>query len=173
MSRRLCLWIAHCPLLQGVPQTSGLRNGFLRLKPGATVGWHTTGQNEETLVILHGKGRAEIEGPAAMPVAEKMIAYIPPATRHNVKNTGTEPNTFTWSRPQPKNNSRAIGRGIRTNLLSHLRRKRDASSGYRIQENREFISFQALRRSRIGSFNSFRLRFSLRIFLTIFSGICS
>jgi mannose-6-phosphate isomerase-like protein (cupin superfamily) len=79
-----------CPLLKGMPQTAGLRSGFVRLKPGATVGWHSTGQNEETLVILHGKGEAQIEGAAAMPVAERMIAYIPLATRHNVKNTGTD-----------------------------------------------------------------------------------
>jgi mannose-6-phosphate isomerase-like protein (cupin superfamily) len=79
---------ADCPLLKGAPQTAGLRSGFVRLKPGDTVGWHTTGANEETLVILHGKGEAEIEGAAAMPITEKMIAYIPPETRHNVKNTG-------------------------------------------------------------------------------------
>ena len=79
-----------CTLLNGAPQTAGLRSGFVRLKPGASVGWHTTGQNEETLVILHGKGEAEIEGEASMSVGEKMIAYIPPATRHNVKNTGTD-----------------------------------------------------------------------------------
>ncbi len=80
-----------CPLLKGFPQTAGLRSGFVHLKTGETVGWHTTGQNEEVLVILHGKGEAEIEGAAAMPVAEKMIAYIPPATRHNVKNIGDVP----------------------------------------------------------------------------------
>jgi mannose-6-phosphate isomerase-like protein (cupin superfamily) len=80
---------SDCSLLKGAPQTAGLRSGYVRLKPGEAVGWHTTGQNEETLVILQGKGEAEIEGSAAMPIAEKMIAYIPPATRHNVKNTGT------------------------------------------------------------------------------------
>jgi mannose-6-phosphate isomerase-like protein (cupin superfamily) len=85
-----------CPLLKGFPQTAGLRSGFVRLKPGETVGWHTTGQNEETLVILHGQGEAEIEGAAAMPVAEKMIAYIPPATRHNVKNTGDGPLEYVY-----------------------------------------------------------------------------
>ncbi len=77
-----------CPLLKGMPQTAGLRSGYVQLKPGETVGWHSTNQNEETLVILHGKGEAEIDGAAAMPIAENMIAYIPPATRHNVKNTG-------------------------------------------------------------------------------------
>ena len=77
-----------CPLLTGLPQTGGMRSGFVRLKTGESVGWHTTGQNEETLVILHGKGEAEIEGESAMVVTETMIAYIPPGTRHNVKNTG-------------------------------------------------------------------------------------
>ncbi len=85
-----------CSLLKGFPQTAGLRSGFVRLKPGDTVGWHTTGQNEETLVILNGKGEAEIDGAAAMPIAEKMIAYIPPATRHNVKNTGDAPLEYVY-----------------------------------------------------------------------------
>lgn len=51
-----------CPLLQGAPQTAGIRSGFVRLKPGETVGWHTTGQNEESLVILRGEGEALIDG---------------------------------------------------------------------------------------------------------------
>lgn len=42
-----------CPLLMGTSQTVGDRSGFVRLKPGGSVGWHTTGQNEEALVILH------------------------------------------------------------------------------------------------------------------------
>lgn len=78
-----------CTLLSGAPVTSGLRSGFVRLRPGETVGWHTTGAHEEELVILRGKGEAEIEGRSGMPIREGMIAYIPPQTRHNVKNTGT------------------------------------------------------------------------------------
>jgi oxalate decarboxylase/phosphoglucose isomerase-like protein (cupin superfamily) len=31
-----------------------------------------------------------IEGAAGLPVAEHMVAYIPPASRHNVQNAGTE-----------------------------------------------------------------------------------
>jgi mannose-6-phosphate isomerase-like protein (cupin superfamily) len=85
-----------CPLLQGYPQTAGLRSGFVRLAPGSTVGWHTTGPNEETLVILHGSGEALIEGAPALPIAEKTIAYIPPATRHNVKNTGAAPLEYVY-----------------------------------------------------------------------------
>ena len=50
-----------CPLLNGSPQTSGMRSGFVRLQPGNSVGWHSTGQNEESLVILHGAGEAIVE----------------------------------------------------------------------------------------------------------------
>ena len=32
-----------CPLLKGKPQTSGMRGGSVKLKPGESVGWHTTG----------------------------------------------------------------------------------------------------------------------------------
>ena len=81
---------ADCPLLGGIPQTTGMRSGFVRLKPGATVGWHTTGKNEEALVILHGQGEALIEGHAKQPFAAPALVYIPPATRHNVANTGKE-----------------------------------------------------------------------------------
>ena len=49
--------LADCPLLQGVPQTAGMRGGLVHLQPGATAGWHTTGMNEEALVILQGQGR--------------------------------------------------------------------------------------------------------------------
>ena len=79
-----------CPLLKGAPQTTGMRSGFVRLKPGEKVGWHTTGNNEEALVILHGQGTAMIDGQAGNPFVAPAFVYISPATRHNVLNTGTE-----------------------------------------------------------------------------------
>jgi quercetin dioxygenase-like cupin family protein len=79
-----------CPLLKGAPQTTGMRSGFVRLKPGATVGWHTTGKHEESLVILHGQGEALIDGQAKQTFVAPAFAYIPPATRHNVLNTGSD-----------------------------------------------------------------------------------
>ncbi|HTR23119.1 MAG TPA: cupin domain-containing protein [Terriglobales bacterium] len=85
-----------CPLLKGAPQTSGMRGGSVKLKPGDSVGWHSTSANEEALVILHGSGVAKIEAHADVPLAEKMLAYIPPATRHNVTNTGTEVLEYVW-----------------------------------------------------------------------------
>jgi mannose-6-phosphate isomerase-like protein (cupin superfamily) len=79
-----------CPLLNGSPETTGMRSGFVRLAPGKTVGWHTTAQNEESLVILHGQGAVLVDGQANRAIAAPAFAYIPPATRHNVQNTGTE-----------------------------------------------------------------------------------
>jgi len=79
-----------CPLLHGLPQTAGMRSGFVRLKPGETVGWHSTGANEEALVILHGEGSALIEGQPSRSFAAPQLVYIPPVTRHNIQNTGRE-----------------------------------------------------------------------------------
>ena len=85
-----------CPLLRGAPQTSGMRAGSVKLKPGESVGWHSTSGNEEALVILRRSGVASIEGHADVPLTERMLAYIPPATRHNVTNTGTQVLEYVW-----------------------------------------------------------------------------
>jgi mannose-6-phosphate isomerase-like protein (cupin superfamily) len=79
-----------CPLLKGAPQTAGMRSGYVRLKPGETVGWHTTGKNEESLVILNGRGEARLQGLPARAFSAPALVYIPPAMRHNVANTGKE-----------------------------------------------------------------------------------
>jgi len=79
-----------CPLLNGAPQTAGMRSGFVRLRPGTSVGWHSTGSNEESLVILHGAGEALIDGQPNRKFTAQQLVYIPPATRHNVTNTGNE-----------------------------------------------------------------------------------
>jgi mannose-6-phosphate isomerase-like protein (cupin superfamily) len=80
---------SDCALLTGVPQTTGMRSGFVRLKPGEAVGWHTTAQNEEVLVILRGQGEAMIDGHPKLALSASRLAYIPPASRHNVTNTGS------------------------------------------------------------------------------------
>ena len=85
-----------CPLLQGIPQTAGMRSGFVRLKPGGSVGWHTTGQNEEALVVLRGRGEALLEGQPGRALEAPMLVYIPPATRHNVANTGDVPLEYVY-----------------------------------------------------------------------------
>jgi len=79
-----------CPLLTGVPQTAGMRSGFVRLVSGHTVGRHTTGSNEETLIILHGQGDALLDGDKRISFAAPATVYFPSSTFHNVVNTGKE-----------------------------------------------------------------------------------
>jgi quercetin dioxygenase-like cupin family protein len=85
-----------CVLLKGAPVTSGMRGGSVKLKPGESVGWHSTNQSEEALVIQRGSGKASIEGGADVALREGVLAYIPPATRHNVTNTGSELLEYVW-----------------------------------------------------------------------------
>ena len=85
-----------CPLLNGAPQTSGMRGGSVHLKPGESVGWHSTHSNEEALVILHGQGVAHLEGHPDLPLHEHTLAYIPKNTRHNVTNPGSEALEYVW-----------------------------------------------------------------------------
>jgi mannose-6-phosphate isomerase-like protein (cupin superfamily) len=73
-----------------------MRSGYVRLLTGTTVGWHTTGTNEESLVILQGQGDALIEGQANRSFTAPAVVYIPPATRHNIKNTGRLPLQYVY-----------------------------------------------------------------------------
>jgi quercetin dioxygenase-like cupin family protein len=84
------------PLLTGTPQTSGMRGSSVKPKQGESVGWHSTSSNEEALLILHGSGVVHIEGHPDVPLMEKMLAYIPPATKHNLTNTGTQVFEYVW-----------------------------------------------------------------------------
>ena len=79
-----------CTLLRGAPQTAGMRSGFVQLKPGESVGWHTTGQHEEAVVILRGQGAALFEGQPQRAFKAPGLVYVPPKTRHNMSNTGHE-----------------------------------------------------------------------------------
>jgi len=68
----------------------------VKLKPGESVGWHSTAGNEEALVILRGSGVANFEGHPDVALQENMLAYIPPGTRHNVTNSGTQILEYVW-----------------------------------------------------------------------------
>jgi len=81
---------SDCLLLKGAPQTTGMRSGFVRLKPGESVGAHSTEEHEEALVVLRGQGKAEVEGQNQVIVSSRKLIYIPPRSRHNVTNTGSD-----------------------------------------------------------------------------------
>jgi quercetin dioxygenase-like cupin family protein len=64
---------------------SKMHSGFVTLKPGETVGSHTTGKNEEIIVVVEGSGEIEAGG-VKRPVTKGDIGYNPPDTEHNVIN---------------------------------------------------------------------------------------
>lgn len=78
-------------LLAGVPETFGLKAGKVYLKPGESCGEHSTESREEILVFLSGRGQALIGADnKSFEVGQGKIAYIPPHTIHNIKNTASE-----------------------------------------------------------------------------------
>ena len=85
------------PLLNGVPQTCGMRSGRVYLKPGEDCGQHSTDAHEETLVFLAGKGQSLVgEQKRAVPVGVGKVLYIGPHTLHNIVNNGTEPLVYIY-----------------------------------------------------------------------------
>lgn len=85
------------PLLNGQPQTCGMRAGRVYLKPGQSCGQHSTHAHEEILVFLSGQGEAcigQIE--SIYQVGKGKIIYIPPHTLHDIKNSGNEPLVYIY-----------------------------------------------------------------------------
>ncbi|UCG56075.1 MAG: cupin domain-containing protein, partial [Phycisphaerales bacterium] len=84
-------------LLNGTPQTRGMRSGRVYLQPGGAMGQHSTKGHEELLVFLSGAGTALIgEQERAYEVGQGKTFYIPPHTTHSIKNTGTEPLVYIY-----------------------------------------------------------------------------
>ena len=85
------------PLLKGAPQTRGMRAGRVFLRPGASIGEHSTEGHEELLTFLSGKGTAYIgKGRTPHEVGAGKVAYIPPHTPHDIKNTSSEPLIYVY-----------------------------------------------------------------------------
>jgi len=76
-------------ILEGLPQTFGMRSGRVELAQGEEIGEHSTKDHEETLVVLEGAGVAHVEGHEPMPIRGGQSVYIPPHSRHNVRNPDT------------------------------------------------------------------------------------
>jgi oxalate decarboxylase/phosphoglucose isomerase-like protein (cupin superfamily) len=83
-------------LLTGRPQTCGMRSGRVRLAPGRSIGLHSTKGNEELLVFFSGSGIALLGEDTQLQVGAGRVAYIPPQTTHDIKNTGTEPLVYVF-----------------------------------------------------------------------------
>lgn len=84
------------PLLTGVPETQGMRSGRVYLLPDQECGEHTTGDHEEMLVFLAGKGHAIVDRTEQIPVGQGSVSYVPPHTVHNIKNTSQQPLVYIY-----------------------------------------------------------------------------
>jgi len=87
---------AYQRLLDGQPQTCGMRSGKVYLQPGASCGQHSTEGREEMLVFLSGQGLLLIGEKKRLPVGAGKVCYIPPNTVHDIKNTGAEPVIYIY-----------------------------------------------------------------------------
>ncbi len=83
-------------LLEGAPQTCGMRSGRVYLDAGKSCGQHSTKDHEELLVFLAGEGVVHIGDDVDLAVGVGKVAYIPPRTLHDVENTGSEPLAYIY-----------------------------------------------------------------------------
>lgn len=83
-------------LFTGPPGTVTMRSGYMVLAPGKSVGKHSTRTYEEAVIVLAGSGEMKIAGGATIKLKPYSIAYCPPATEHDVVNTGTETLRYIW-----------------------------------------------------------------------------
>jgi mannose-6-phosphate isomerase-like protein (cupin superfamily) len=83
-------------VLGGPPQTAGMRSGVVVLRPGASVGRHSTGEREEIVVVLEGRGEVRVAGVPPLAVEAGTAAYVPPRRSHDVMNTGERPLRYVY-----------------------------------------------------------------------------
>jgi len=77
---------SYLQILGGAPETCGMRSGRVELARGEEIGEHSTGDHEETLVVLEGAGEVHVAGHDVMPIRGGQSVYIPPQSTHNVRN---------------------------------------------------------------------------------------
>ena len=75
-------------LLDGAPETCGMRSGRQVIAPGCDCGEHSTKAHEEVLVVLDGQGTARFGDGTSLQIRGGQLVYIPPHTTHNIVNTG-------------------------------------------------------------------------------------
>lgn len=85
------------PILNGKPQTCGMRSGRVYLATGKSCGQHSTHAHEEILVFLNGQGQALIgQENEVFQVGKGKVLYIPPHTPHDIKNSSQEPLVYIY-----------------------------------------------------------------------------
>ncbi|HUO17328.1 MAG TPA: cupin domain-containing protein [Verrucomicrobiae bacterium] len=79
----------YLQVLAGPPESVTMKSGLEVLAPNQSVGKHSTGQHEELLVVLEGRGVMTFKDGSKLDVQANHALYCPPETEHNVTNTGS------------------------------------------------------------------------------------
>ncbi len=77
-------------VLNGRPESMGMKSGYIVLSPGKSVGKHGTGHHEELLVVLEGAGEILFKDGSKLLVKANTAVYCPPETEHDVMNSGSQ-----------------------------------------------------------------------------------
>ncbi len=83
-------------VLGGPPESVTMRSGYVVLQPGNSVGKHSTEAFEEMVIVLDGEGEMILEDGTVLPLKPYAVAYCPPATEHDVRNTGSGPLRYIY-----------------------------------------------------------------------------
>jgi mannose-6-phosphate isomerase-like protein (cupin superfamily) len=87
--------IEYQRLLRRGDDTVSMHSGLVTLEPGKSVGKHSTKDCEEMIIVLNGSGEMRFNNDEMLKL-ENFILYCPPATEHDVKNTGEKPLKYIY-----------------------------------------------------------------------------
>ena len=76
--------------LVGAPYTASLQSGCISLQQGESMELHNSGEHEELLITLSGRGEFRSPGMDPLSIHSGCILYNPPHTAHEVINTGDQ-----------------------------------------------------------------------------------
>jgi mannose-6-phosphate isomerase-like protein (cupin superfamily) len=83
-------------IFAGPPSTAGIHSGLVTLTEDKTVGHHNTDDYEEIIVVFSGEGKMTFGDGKSFNLKFGVIAYCPPHTEHDIKNTGTTPLKYLY-----------------------------------------------------------------------------
>ena len=83
-------------VLGGPPETVTMRSGLVVLLPAESVGKHSTGAYEEMIFVLDGEGGMLLGDGSVLQLKPHVVAYCPPDTEHDVRNTGDKPLRYLY-----------------------------------------------------------------------------
>src|SRR5512142_654418 len=83
-------------ILGGPPESVTMRSGYVVLQPEKTVGRHNTGSYEEMVIVLDGEGEMLFGDGSSLGLKPYIVAYCPPGTEHDVRNTGSNPLRYVY-----------------------------------------------------------------------------